>query len=425
MKNWAKNISFKPQQVFSPKSEDEIIEIIKQANSNKKVLRTRGSGHSWTGLIASDYWFLHLDHFQGFLSHNQDKKTLRVKAGTKLRTFGDIAFKFNLAMENQGDINRQSLAGASSTGTHGTGRELQSVANQIESLVIISGSGDKIKIDSSNLDLFNAARVSFGSLGIITEVTMKLVEAYKLKVRSFAEDMDKALDQFDKRFHNHRHLEMFYFPVGDWAIIKTMDKTSEIISEGKLARRFNELVLENWIYEGLNIVASKTKSYKEFDKIMRRFVGSSEKVDWSHRAFPTDRNFKFMEMEYNLPLEKFQEVFNEMRQSIRKNNFKTLFPIEIRFVKKDPLWLSPAFERDSVYFAVHTYITEDYRPYFDAMEAIFKRHGGRPHWGKWHSLKEPTFAQIYPKFENFKKIRTELDPQGIFLNPHLKEIFGV
>ncbi len=424
MKNWAGNLIFTPSEIFAPKSVVEIKNVINKARELKKSIRTRGSGHSWTGLITTSDFYLHLDELQGVIAVDKPNKKIKAYAGTKLHLFGEEAFKSGLAMENQGDINKQSIAGATSTGTHGTGITLQSVANQICAMTIVNANGQEIIIDEKS-PYFQAARLSLGALGIISDMTFKLSDAYKLKENSFAEDFDQSLNLFQERLKSNRHLEMFYFPVGDWSLTKMMNLSEEPPSPKTAFHRMNEILMENWLYTQLNRIASTTGRYKLIDKIMRSFVSPKESIDWSQRAFPTERSFKFMEMEYNLPVEKFQAVMSEVRAAIKKHHFQTLFPIEIRFVKADPLWLSPAYERDSVYLAVHTYISEDYRPYFDCMEEIFQRHGGRPHWGKWHTMKKDKLQAAYPRFEDFLKVRNEFDPDGMFLNDHLKDIFGV
>ena len=420
MKNWAGNLIFTPQNIVAPKSIGEIQKVIQE----KKNIRVRGSAHSWTDLIATDDTFMHLDNLQGVISIDEKHKRIRAWGGTKLSLLGEKAFEAGLALPNQGDINKQSVAGALSTGTHGTGITLQSMANQVRDLTIVTSSGEALSIGKEH-PYYEASRVSFGSLGIIADLNLDFVDAYKLKVESFSENMDDCLVNLHSRLKENRHLEMFYFPQGDWSIVKMMNQTDQDITPKNVAHKFNDVVIENWLYEGLNLLANSTKSYALLDKVMRRFVSHQTKVDWSHRAFPADRTVKFMEMEYNLALEKFEEVFSEIKACIKKNKFQTLFPIEIRFVKADSIWLSPAFERDSVYFAVHTYISEDWKPYFESIQEIFKRHGGRPHWGKWHSLEYGDFEKIYPKWHNFLEIRKTLDPEGLFLNAHLNKIFRI
>jgi FAD-linked oxidoreductase len=421
VKNWAKNLSFHPQEIHSPQNETELVNILK--NNPQRKVRVRGSSHSWTGGIVSNDIFIHLDKTQGLISFDKAASTATAYAGTKLSLLCEEIFKHDLAMINQGDINKQSLAGALSTGTHGTGVKLQSISNQVLSSKLVTAEGEVLEINSG--DLKDALGVSFGSLGILSEVKLQLRPVYRLKLESFAESMHEALVKVDQRRENNRHFEMFYFPVGDWSLIKIMNETDEDVTISGLSDRINDVVIENWLYELLNRLAASTKSYKKIDLLMRKFISPQQRVHWSHRLFPTDRNVRFMEMEYNLPIEKFEVVFDEMKWVINKRKFQTLLPIEIRFVKGDSLWLSPAYGRDSVYFAVHTYVKEDYRPYFSAMEEIFKRHKGRPHWGKMHTLKAADFQEIYPRWEQFCEMRKKLDPQGIFINNHLQELFGL
>lgn len=424
MRNWAGNLNFEPKNILAPKSTQDAQLLIQDCIQKQKKIRMGGSAHSWTDLIKTDEQYIHLDSMQGVLHVDNNESLITVKAGTKLFLFGEEAFKYHLALPNQGDINQQSVAGALSTGTHGTGITLQSMANQIHGLTLVTGMGDIVSLDKDkHPEQIKALSVSLGSVGLITEATLKMIPAYKLKVETFSEDMRLSLEKFDQRLKNNRHLEMFYFPVGDWSIVKLMNETQGLVSPQTKLNRMSDVVLENWLYEGLNMLVTKTGSYKSMDRLIRKFVGHKTFINWSHRAFPTERSVRFMEMEFNLPLEKFQEVFDEIKFSIRKNHFKTLFPIEIRFVKGDDLWLSPAYQRDSVYFAIHTYVDEDYRDYFQEMQHIFKRHGGRPHWGKWHTTTSAYLATVYPKWHDFLKLRNELDPNGLWLNEYLKKLF--
>jgi FAD-linked oxidoreductase len=424
MKNWAKSFEFHPEKILAPTSTEEIQTIVKDHLAEKKTIRMRGSAHSWTKVFATSESFMHLDEMQGIMKAQPEKELIHVKAGTKLFRFGEEAFKFNMSLPNQGDINHQSVAGALSTGTHGTGITLQSMANQLYGMTVVTGEGDQLNLNQEkNPELMQALSVSMGSAAVLTEATVKMKKAYKLKVESFAEDFKQSRNELQKRLRENRHLEMFYFPVGQWAMVKIMNETTDVVTPPSRFAKAADLVLENWLYEALNILAHKTNSYKGVDSFMRKFVNYKTFTDWSHRAFPTERTVRFMEMEYNVPLEKFDEVFEEIQSSIEKNQFQTLFPIEIRFVKGDELWLSPAYQRDSVYFAIHTYIDEDYLPYFENLQRIFKRHGGRPHWGKWHSLAHDDFEKVYPKWHEFKKIRHELDPNRLWLNDHLKTLF--
>jgi FAD-linked oxidoreductase len=423
MKNWAKTLSFNPSSIEAPASIEEIQNLVKRADEQNKTIRTVGSAHSWTGLYQTTEWLCHLDNFQGLLAVDKENKKVTAKAGTKLHQFTHECFKHGLSFANQGDVDKQSLAGATSTGTHGTGINLQSSSNLIEGIKLITASGEILSINSEqNSELLPAAKLSLGSLGILTEIEFKMRKAYKLQVKIFPKKMDEILEDLPSLLKKHRHVEFFYFPIGEWVMVKIMDETHEPVTHRGLLHKINEVALENWLFEGFNISAKFTKQFPFFDQIMQKFVSSQKFTAWAHQAFPSERSVRFWEMEYNLDIQHFTSALKKIRDEIKLKKFQTLFPIEIRFVKGDNLWLSPAYGRDSVYFAIHAYRHQPFLDYFLSMQDIFKSFDGRPHWGKWHNLKKADLLKVYPHFQAFCDLRRELDPQGRFLNTHLREI---
>jgi hypothetical protein len=381
VKNWAKTISFTPQEIVAPKSQQEIQRVILKAQSEKKVIRVRGSHHSWTELNRSEDYFLHLDHLQGISDVNPQNGRAKVLAGTKLSRMGDEAFDHGWAMANQGDINRQSLAGATSTGTHGTGITLQSIANQLTSLSWVNASGE-VQLTHQQDPLFKALALSLGSLGILYEMEIQLVPCYKLKEVSEAKSYAEIAETLRADINDNRHFEFFYFPLGDWAIVKKMNLTEDEITPISQWQQRKKYFLETHLYETLNILATKSGNFHHFDKLMRHFVNREVRVDWSHRLFPSYRNILFHEMEFNLPIQAYHDAFSDLKKMIKKRKIQTLFPIEVRFVKGDDLWLSPAFQRDSVYLALHTYRQQDCREYFSGAQEIFKHYQGRAPLGE-------------------------------------------
>lgn len=424
MKNWAGSFEFSPAHVFSPKSETELVQIVSDAHQKNHTLRAKGSAHSWTPLIATNDWFISFDQLSGITEVQKEQKTVSALAGTKLKTFTHDCFKHDLALPNQGDIEAQSLAGALSTGTHGTGATLQSLSNQIQKARVVLADGSIKTVDQkTDPDFFNAFRVSLGAFGLMSQLKIKMIDSYKLKMNSWPESMDATLEKLDQLIAENRHFELFYFPIGDWSIVKTMNITNDPVIEPTVFTKLNEVVLNNWFYELINIIAQKTNRFDSFDRLMKKVVSPEKAIHWSHQVFPSIRTVKFMEMEFNVPRDQFRVVFSELKATIKKLGFKTLFPIEIRFVKSDDIWISPAYQRESVYFAVHTYIDQDYREYFLALQSVFKKYGGRPHYGKWHSYERRDFEQVYPRWNDFCEMRQKIDPQGRWLNPHLRALF--
>ena len=427
MENWAGNVKWTPQEVLLPKSEEEIADIIKKAVSSGKTIRTVGSHHSFTPLLATNSVSLSLDEMQGLISKEPNNRAI-AWAGTKLKRLSELLAENGLSQENMGDINVQSVAGAISTGTHGTGITLGSVGTQVEEITFVNGLGELITLnEENNYHEFKCAQLSLGSLGVITRMKMRCKEAYNLELDIRKEKLSDVLANLDAIVDENRHFEFYSIPNSQWS----QTKRSNIVSQeaghtSKFSAFINDIVLENWALQLLcSINKTIPSSSKTISNLIGSFISNEKKVQQSHKVFSTVRNVKFTEMEYNIPYESYQEVVKEMLKLINKNNYRISFPQEHRFVQADDIYLSPAHNRKSAYIASHVYKGMDNTRYFKDLEDLFVAHGGRPHWGKMNTKDASFFRNAYPKFDDFLQVRAKHDPNGIFLNDHLKKVFGV
>ncbi len=428
MKNWAENVEWNPSEIGYPTSEEEIKQFVLNAiNSNKKI-RVIGSGHSFTSLCSTNHILISLDKYQGKIAINKEKNQATVKGGTKLSLLGELLFKEGLAMENMGDINVQSLAGAISTGTHGTGVGLKSISNQVIALKFINGKGDIIECsETKNTELFKAAQVSLGCLGIITEITLQCVPAYKLKLQNRKENINDVLATLKERNSNNRNFEYYWIPYTNTAWTKTSNIVKD--SEPDKINFFNywtEYVLENYVFK---VFCEYAKLFPSQNKTVANITAASisniKKIFYSHKIYATQRLVKFNEMEYNVPADAFKDVFKDVKKIVNSKKFNIHFPIENRWVKGDDVYMSPAYNRDSAYLACHVYNKKDSKAYFAALEEVFKAYNGRPHWGKMNTFTTQDVINSYPKFENFMRFRKEHDPQNIFVNQYIKTLFSI
>jgi FAD-linked oxidoreductase len=427
MENWAGNVKWTPQEVLLPKTEDEIAAIIKKATSSGKSIRTVGSHHSFTPLLATNSVSLSLDDMQGLLSKEPNNRAI-AWAGTKLKRLSELLAEKGLAQENMGDINVQSLAGAISTGTHGTGITLGSVGTQVEEITFVNGLGELITLnEENNYHEFKCAQLSLGSLGVITRMKVRCKEAYNLELDIRKEKLSDVLANLDTIVNENRHFEFYSIPNSQWS----QTKRSNIVSQeagttSKFSAFINDIVLENWALQLLcSINKTIPSSSKTISNLIGSFISNEKKIQQSHKVFSTVRNVKFTEMEYNIPYESYQDVVKEMLRLIDKNNYRISFPQEHRFVQADDIYLSPAHNRKSAYIASHVYKGMDNKRYFKDLEDLFVDFGGRPHWGKMHTRDAAFFRKVYPKFDDFLQVRAKHDPNGVFLNDHLKKVFGV
>ncbi|MFD1426552.1 FAD-linked oxidoreductase [Kroppenstedtia sanguinis] len=425
--NWSGSVRFTPREAAFPTTEEEVVSLIHRAQEKGTTIRVIGSGHSFTPLVETDSLLVSLDRMQGVQTVNSEQQQVSVLGGTKLKALGASLLQQGWSPENLGDIDVQSIAGAISTGTHGTGLGLGNLSQQVEALTLVTADG-QIRECSAKQDpnLYQAARVSIGSLGIISQVRLRVEPLYRLHFQSKRLPLAEVVNRLEEYPSNHRHFEFFWFPYTDSVQAKFMNKTDAPPTRKGWWSSFNKWVLENGAFWCLSEGA---RIFPRFSQTVSRIsawgVPQFEETGNSQSLFATPRHVRFNEMEYSVPFASLPAVIEEMKQALEENQFQVHFPIEIRFVKGDDIWLSPAYGRDSAFVAVHMYKGMAYKEYFQAMEHIFLRHEGRPHWGKMHHLGADELSKLYPHWHDFQHIRHQLDPDGRFLNPYLRRIFGL
>lgn len=424
MKNWSGSVSWNPQVVQTPSSEAEIQIIVKKALQAGQKIRVIGTGHSFTALCETDGILINLDNYQGIISVDEEKRLVKVKAGTKLAFLGDLLFEKGLAMENLGDIDVQSIAGTISTGTHGTGTSFGTISTQVKALKFVNGKGELISCsETENKSLFKAAQVSLGALGIITEVTLQCIPAYKLELWNKQENLEQVLGSMMERNMDNRNFEFYCFPHSEKVWTKSSNVADSQPDKSGIFNVLTEYVLENYAFKLLCEYARFFPSQnKAVSKISAASIPNIKKVLHSHKVYATKRLVRFNEMEYNIPAETHGEVLKEVMKVASSQKYPVHFPIENRFVKADDIYMSPAYGRDSAYIACHMYNKKDCQAYFKALEDIFQAYGGRPHWGKMNTFTQKEVLAAYPEYETFMKHRAEQDPDQVFINAYLKTL---
>ncbi len=426
MKNWSGYLQWQPEQIFRPTSIEEISLIIQQAVSQKKKVRLIGTGHSFTPLSKTDEFLVSLDDYQGIVHIDPTTQQATVKAGTKLHTLNKLLHEQGLALENLGDIDVQSIAGAISTGTHGTGTAFGNLCTQVRKITFINGLGELIScaVDDQP-DLFKAVVLSMGLFGVLTEITLQCVPSYHLELNVQKRRIDEVIASYQEYNARNRHFEFYWFPNTPYVMTKELNLSNAPASSGSFKEYLQEVLLENY---ALKAVCELSYRIPSLTHRISRFAASTiddfRKVKRSFEVFSTTRIVRFNEMEYNVPIEAYTDVKKEMISWINTHNLDVMFPIENRFVKGDDIYLSPAYLRDSAYIAVHTYNKKKFHNYFAAIEAIFKAYEGRPHWGKIHTRTAEEFARLYPKFDDFSLLRDQHDPEQLFMSPYMETIIG-
>jgi len=425
-KNWAGNQQCTPERIERPATEQGLVRIVKQAAAAGQRVKVVGSGHSFTGIALTDGRLVKLDDYGRVLSIDREKQTATVQAGIPIARLSRELDKQGLALENLGDINYQSISGAISTATHGTGRALGGIATQVTGLRLITGDGSIVDCSAEKEpEIFSAARVGLGALGIISSVTLRCVKAFNLHAIEMPERVEQVLVRLDENVQANDHFEFFWVPNTGWALTKRNQRTTAPLATRGLWKEFrDDILVSNFAFEALCRIGRLRPSL--IPRVARALpqTGRTEYIDKSYRVFSSPRMVRFYEMEYGIPAEAALEAFNRVRAFLKQSGLVPIFPVEVRFTKGDDIPLSTASGRDSCYIAVHVFEGMQYQQYFEAVEDIMNDYVGRPHWGKLHFQTAETLAARYPQWDEFQRVRSHLDPEGRFSNPYLDRVLG-
>jgi len=419
----------RPVRVERPRSPEGVQRAVKAANAQGLTIKAVGGSHSFTGIGVAPGVLLELDDLQGLVAADAGTGLVTLLGGTRLHRIPGLLAPYGLAMQNLGDVDRQSIAGAISTGTHGTGTRFGGIATQVRGLTMITADGAFLRIDGENSpELLPAAVVGLGALGIIVEVTLQCVPAFSLHAIDEPVPLDDALATLHERSAAVDHLEFYWHPHTDVALMKTQTRLPESARRHpipRLRRWVDESLLGNAVFGAFCATSRVVPAViPPFNRLAARITGDAEYTDRSHRVLIHQRDVRFREMEYAIPAEQVVPAFTALRALIDERGWRIEFPVEVRFAASDDLWLSTASGRDTAYIAVHRYWRVDPRPYFDAVEGIMRDRGGRPHWGKLHSMDAAVLRDRYPRFDDFVALRDRLDPGRLFGNRHLERVLG-
>ncbi len=425
--NWGRSVETHPVRVEHPASTADVQRIVREAAAAGLKVKAVGASHSFTPIAATDGVLLRLDRMNRIVAHDTATGRVRVQAGISLHDLNPQLKALGLALPNLGDVDPQSVAGAVSTGTHGTGGKLFGISAAVVGVQLVTADGEVLEIDESHA-WFGAARVTLGALGIVTEVTLQCVPAFLLHAREEPMALPDVLDQVDALVDDNDHFEFYWFPHTDKALTKRNNRVPEGTERqpvGRFRHWLDDEFLSNTVFEGLNRVVARQRSWiPRLNSVAASVLSAREYVDDSFNVFVSSRTVRFRESEFAMPREALPSVLTELKAWFGAGHENISFPIEVRFSAADDVWMSTGNERDNCYVAVHQYWRSDYQAYFAAAQDIFTAHEGRPHWGKIHTLDAAYFADRYARFGDFVGVRDELDPGRTFSNDYLDRVLG-
>jgi L-gulonolactone oxidase len=370
---------------------------------------------------------LRLARMKRVLSADADSGLAAVEGGATIRELGPLLAERGLALENQGDVDPQTLAGAIATATHGTGARYRNISAQVASLRLVTAAGELVACSADeDPELFRAARVGLGAVGVVTGITLRCAPLYTLRRSDAPRPLDETLERLDEHVDGSERFELFVFPYTRTALTRTTERTDdEPRPPSRFAEWVNDVVFENRLFElFLRLGRAAPSAIPAINRTLTRLVRPSERVDRSYRIYANPRLVRFTEMEYALPRAAGREALERVMAMIERRRLPISFPIEFRFVAPDDAYLSPAGGRETAYIAVHTYRPMEHETYFRAVESIMREYDGRPHWGKRHYRTAADLAPAYPDWDRFQQVRERLDPGRLFRNDYLDRVLG-
>lgn len=429
-RNWSGLEEAVPQHVETPGSVEAVVDVVRRARDAGTAVKMVGTGHSFTAIAAPEHTLLRPEGLTGIVEVDRDAMTVTAHAGTPLKDLNLALERMGLSLHNMGDIAEQTLAGATSTGTHGTGGTAAGLAAQLAGLEMVTGTGEVLRASAhENPDVFEVARVGLGALGILTSLTFHVEPLFVLEAHEQPMTWDRALGSYDEMAAAAHHVDMYWFPHTDATVVKQNVRTDlepgEQDPPSRLAAWWEDDFVSNTVFGALCRVGSRAPGLvPRINRVAGRVLSERTYSDLAHRVFVTPRRVRFREMEYAVPREVGLDVLRECRRVIDASDWRIAFPVEVRTARADDIPLSTAHGRDSLYLAFHVPQDTDHTAYFGGLEPILREVGGRPHWGKVHTRTAADLAPAYDRFDDFLALRDRLDPDRLFANDHLRRVLG-
>ncbi|MEU0393543.1 D-arabinono-1,4-lactone oxidase [Streptomyces sp. NPDC006208] len=426
-RNWAGNVTARPVREVTPASPQELADAVRSAAEDNLTVKAVGTGHSFTALAATEGVLIRPDLLTGIREIDRTSMTVTVEAGTPLKRLNAALAREGLSLTNMGDIMEQTVAGATSTGTHGTGRDSASIAAQIKALELVTADGSLLHCsEKENPEVFAAARIGLGALGVVSAITLAVEPVFLLTAREEPMSFDKVTAEFDALVAENEHFEFYWFPhTGNCNTKRNNRSAGPAAPAGAVSGWIEDELLSNGVFQvACSVGRAFPAAIPAIAKVSSRALSARSYTDIPYKVFTSPRRVRFVEMEYALPREALVTALRELKAMVERSPLRVSFPVEVRTAPADDITLSTASGRDSAYIAVHMYRGTPYQSYFTAAERIMTAHGGRPHWGKVHTRDAAYLGEAYPRFGEFTALRDRLDPQRIFQNPYLRRVLG-
>jgi L-gulonolactone oxidase len=423
--NWGKTHSCDPIDRHGPYSDDEIASLVVGAAKRGETVKVTGAGHSWSDIAMTEGRLLKLDRMQKVLAIDPEAGTVTVQAGIRLCQLNEALAAHGLALPILGSIAEQSAAGVVSTGTHGSSLRWGNLSSLVTGLKMVTGTGEVVQLESGD-ERLDAARVGLGALGVLTELTLKVVPAFVLEEDLSVISFEQAIETMYSVARIEEFVKWYWLPHTERVAVFRYRAVPGPGRISPLGQWLDEHLLNKWAFTGILAGgAALPISIAPLNRVVgQAYFRPGTKRGRSDHLFCRAMPPVHREAEWSVPAAEGPRAFEALRDVIRATGVRVNFIQEVRFVKGDAGWLSPAHGRDSCQVGAYVGHTREADAFLDAFGAVMKERRARPHWGKEHRVNARYLRSVYPKFEVFRRLRDELDPDRVFDNAFLARVFG-
>jgi FAD/FMN-containing dehydrogenase len=399
--NWVGNQSFTPGFAAAPRDEDEVAALVRSASERGCGVRVAGATHSFTPIVETDGLLLDVSALRGVVEADRARKRATALAGTLIQDFYEPLWAEGLALKNQVYIDTQQIAGAVATATHGSGIRNTCFSGVVRGVRLVTATGEVRDIDESEPDLLRAAQVSIGMLGVMTRLELEVTDSYRLTEQIDLWPWEAVLERWDELVHEHRHFGFFWLPTEESAALYNLASHDQTMAD-----------------------KCYVKIYDDARPDQPDSAAEGRRTDRCYRIYPMVYDPNFHELEYFVPLELGRDALSAMRDLMLRSLPDSVYPLEVRTVGPDDAYLSPNYKTATTVISVSGKPGTDYWAYLRSVDALLSDFSARVHWGKLHFLSPERLHALYPEADTFINLRRELDPGGMFLNDHLRELFA-
>jgi L-gulono-1,4-lactone dehydrogenase len=416
--NWARTARSSPVKWHLPTSEADLRRVVEDAANHGHRVRIVGAGHSFSRIAVPDSQAVSLDAWAGAAVIDRERGVVTVPAGMRLRELSAVLLREGFSLPIVGSIQAQSVAGALATGTHGSSLQHGNIASLVIGMRMVTGTGDVLVVGEED-DRLDGARVHLGALGAVTEVTLRIIPARRLHQSIEHLPIQEVPGSLASFASSAEYVKIWWLSHAPHAQVVRYARTTAPLTRRPSAatrRWIDERIMHRWVFPAMVALQHRrpTLTAGLNARLSRVYLGAASQVGQDMLMLNTPMPMRHRETEAALAMAQADKAIEGVLDLFHDGRPAANFPLEIRFVRGDDMWMSPAQGADTCQIGAYSTDGPDRREYFARFWQVMRPLGARPHWGKEFDHDAAELRPLYPDFDRFLELRNAVDPQRIF-----------